>query len=371
MRDLVCFSHLRWTSLHQRPQHLMSRAARERRVWFVEEPVPGPRPRMRREVTPEGIHVCVPEVPAGLGPDGAETVAGGLMAALARAEGIRDATAWIYTPMLLPLADVLAPRVVVYDCMDELTSFRDAPPELTYRERTLFSRADLVFTSGRSLWEAKRSRHGDVHLFPSSVEAAHFAAARTRRSAPRALAGLPRPRVGWAGSIDERVDLGLLAEAAALRPAWSWVLLGPVAGVDVTPLTRLDNVRVIGPRPYRELPAWLAHFDVGMMPFAQNEATRFISPTKTPEYLAAGLPVVSTPVADVAREWGDRGLVHIAEGAAAFVDACERALAERDDPARLARVDRALSRTSWDDTWARMDRLLEGAEARVLVGSAK
>lgn len=371
MRDLVCFSHLRWAFVLQRPQHLMSRAARTRRVWFIEEPVPGPRPNLRERVTSEGVHVCVPEVPAGLGNDGAETVVAGLVADLARREGLRGAAAWLYTPMMLPLAEALEPRLIVYDCMDELAAFRSAPPEILYRERALFARAHVVFVGGRSLWEAKRGSHTDVHLFPSSVDVAHFRVARTAPPEPPALTPLRRPRLGWVGVIDERMDLELLEAVATSRPDWEWTLIGPIVKIDPDSVPRLPNVHLLGPREYRELPAYLAHFDAAIMPFARNESTRFISPTKTPEYLAAGLAVVSTQVRDVVNDYGARGLVHVAADAAGFVAACERAIAERHDPERLQNVDAALAEGSWDDTWLRMDRLLEAAEARTLVRSAK
>lgn len=349
----------------------MARAAQGRRVWFVEEPVPGPRPLLRYRVTPEGVHVCVPEVPAGLGIDGTETVVAGLVADLARAEGLRGAAAWLYTPMMLPLAEVLNPRLVVYDCMDELAAFRSAPAEILYRERALFARADIVFVGGRSLWEAKRGAHASVHLFRSSVDVSHFRVARSALPEPASLARLRRPRLGWVGVIDERMDLDLLGQIAALRPDWEWPLIGPVVKVDPASVPRAANLHLLGAREYRDLPAYLAHFDVAIMPFARNDATRFISPTKTPEYLAAGLPVVSTAVRDVVHDYADRGLVYVAGDAEGFVNACEQALAERHDPARQQKVDAALAESSWDDTWARMERLLETAEIRTLVRSAK
>lgn len=342
----------------------MARAARETRVWFVEEPVSGPRPLLRRHVTPEGVRVCVPEVPPGLGADGAETVVAGLIAELAREEDLTGATVWLYTPMMLPLAELLNPRVCVYDCMDELAAFRAAPPGILYREHALFARADLVFVGGRSLWEAKRGSHHAVHVFPSSVDVGHFVAARKNPPEPAALAALRRPRLGWVGVIDERMDLELLGEVAARRPDWEVALIGPVVKIDPASVPQAPNVHLLGPRDYKELPTYLAHFDVAIMPFARNDSTRFISPTKTPEYLAAGLPVVSTHVRDVVHDYASRGLVHVASDAAGFVAACERAMAERDDPERLLRVDAVLSTNSWDETWMRMGSLIEAAEAR-------
>jgi UDP-galactopyranose mutase len=368
VRDLICYSHLRWAFVYQRPQHLMSRAAATRRVWFVEEPVTGPEARLHRSVTPEGVNVCVPQVPVGTEPAAVEPIVARLVGELAQAEGLRNATAWLYTPMMLPLAESLAPRFVVYDCMDELSAFRFAPAQMLERERALFARADVVFAGGRSLWEAKRGFHANLYLFPSSVDVGHFRAARGPLPEPAPLAPLRRPRLCWVGVVDERLDLDLLADAAALRPDWEWVLVGPTAKIDPATIPQAPNIHPMGPRPYPELPAWLAWFDVAIMPFAHNDATRYISPTKTPEFLAAGLPVVSTPVRDVVRDYGARGLVHIAAGPKRFVAACERALAERDDPARLCGVDEALAESSWDDTWARMSGLVDVTEARVRRG---
>lgn len=371
VRDLVCLSHLRWAFVLQRPQHLMTRAARDRRVWFVEEPVRGSRLTLNRRVTPEGVNVCVPEVPEGLGAAETETCVAGLLAELVHEARIHDPTAWLYTPMMLPLTDVLAPRITVYDCMDELAAFKFAPPEILFRERALFRKADLVFTGGRSLWEAKRGAHPEVHCFPSSVDVAHFGKARTPHDEPPEITLARRPRLGWVGVVDERMDVDLLGELARRRPGWSIVLVGPVVKIDPATLPEGPNLHFVGPRDYRNLPAFLHHFDVAIMPFAQNDATRFISPTKTPEFLAAGLPVVSTPVRDVVRDYGQRGLVHIADTVDAFVAACEKALAEKHDAARLRAVDAALAESSWDDTWRRMDRLMEAAESRAMARSAK
>jgi UDP-galactopyranose mutase len=241
---------------------------------------------------------------------------------------------------------------------------------LREREREAFAVADLVFTGGLSLYEAKRVHHPRVHAFPSSVDAAHFAKARTRVAAePEDQRSIPHPRLGFFGVIDERMDLELLAALADARPAWQIVLLGPLAKLDAAELPRRPNLHYLGPKPYTELPRYLAGWEVALMPWAINEATRFISPTKTPEYLAAGRPVVSTPVADVVREYGVPELVRIASTPADFVAAVEAALAEApaERAAWLARVDAHLARTSWDRTWAAMrediDRALAASDA--------
>lgn len=371
MNDLICYSHLRWDFVFQRPHHLMTRAVRDRRVWFVEEPLwEEGRPRLRRARTPEGVEVCTPVLPPHLDAQAREWAVAGLLAELAMVEGIHRAVAWVYTPLMFPLVDAADPSVVVYDCMDELSALRDAPGQVPFLERALFSRADLVFAGGHGLYEAKRGYHPRVHLFPSSVDAEHFRRARAPQPEPPELVGLPRPRLGWVGVIDERMDVALLAEVARRRPGWSWVLVGPVVRVDPDTVPRAPNLHRLGSRGYADLPAWLAHIDVAIMPFAIHEATRFHSPTNALEYLCAGLPVVSTPVRDVVRTYGARDLVRIAEDPDAFLSACEAALAERasGDLARRARADAFLRTTSWDATWAEMDALLhEVTSAPVLV----
>jgi UDP-galactopyranose mutase len=200
-----------------------------------------------------------------------------------------------------------------------------------------------------------------VHCFPSSIDARHFGQARGSLPEPEAMAPLPRPRLGFFGVVDERMDLGLVAELAGLRPDWSLAMIGPVAKIDPAALPRAANIHWLGPREYRELPAHLAHWDIGFMPFALNESTRFISPTKTPEFLAAGLPVVSTAVTDVLRDYGNPGLVEIAQDAREMAIKAE-SLLRRPRESWLAKVDARLAAMSWDRTWERMATLV--AEAR-------
>lgn len=259
---------------------------------------------------------------------------------------------WFYTPMALAFAGHIQGRVTIYDCMDELSAFRGAPPELIERERELLARADLVFTGGYSLWEAKRELHDNAFAFPSSVDVAHFATARHAQGDPSDQAAIPRSRLGFYGVIDERFDIELVAEVARLRPDWHIVLVGPAVKIDPAVLPRLPNIHYLGARTYDELPGYLAGWDVAIMPFALNESTRFISPTKTPEYLAGGCPVVSTPIKDVVRTYGDTGIVRIADTPAAFVDAVEAALEDAADPEALrAKADEILGEMSWDHTW--------------------
>jgi UDP-galactopyranose mutase len=360
---LLVLSHLRWDFVFQRPQHLMTRAADTHEVLFLEEPVEEetPTPRLDRFQRDGGVQVLRPVLPRGLRPDAALAVQRGLLDALLAPRAWRPLVAWYYSPMFLPLAGHIAADAVVYDCMDELSAFRGAPPEMLEMERGLLARADLVFTGGRSLYEAKRGRHPSVHCFPSSIDARHFGQARGHLPEPAALAVLGRPRLGFFGVVDERMDLGLVAELAGLRRDWSLVMIGPLAKIDPAALPQAPNLHWLGPREYRELPAHLAHWDVGFMPFALNESTRFISPTKTPEFLAAGLPVVSTAVTDVLRDYGQAGLVEIAQDAKEMALKAESLLRRPREP-WLARVDARLAAMSWDRTWERMQALV--AEAR-------
>lgn len=354
--DVFCLSHLRWGFVFQRPNHLMSRCAVDRRVYFVEEPVlHEARPELRVTRARHNLTVLTPQLTVGTAGPRAESVQRGMLAEFAREEGVRAPLLWFYTPMALPLVADLAPSVIVYDCMDELSAFHGAPALLRYRERELFARAHLVFTGGQSLYEAKRPRHPSVHAFPSSVDAAHFARALSAEE-PAAQRAIPHPRVGFFGVIDERMDLELLAALADARPSYQFVMLGPVVKISPDSLPRRPNLHWLGARPYDELPSWLAGWNAALMPFARNEATRFISPTKTLEYLAAGRPVVSTAIRDVVRPYGERGLVRIAdrEGFARAVDealACDLERHRRDARELIAR-------TSWDETWRQMSRLI-------------
>jgi UDP-galactopyranose mutase len=360
---LICFSHLRWNFVRQRPQHLMAAFAQATRVFFFEEPLieAGIEAYLCSETTDDGVTVAVPHLPPGLD-DGATAAAQRRMLDdLIADHAIEQPWLWYYTPMSLAFSDHLTSSLVVYDCMDELASFKFAPPTLIEREQRLFEYADLVFTGGRSLYEAKRGQHARVYAFPSSVDVAHFATARLPTPDPQDLAAIPRPRIGFAGVIDERMDLALLDRMAAMRPGWQFAMIGPVVKIAEAELPQRSNIHWLGGKQYAELPTYLSNWDVAMMPFARNEATRFISPTKTPEYLAAGLPVVSTSITDVVRPYGERGMVRIADTPEGFVAAITAALRETDTSARRVIVDTFLAGTSWGTTQRAMKQLMETA----------
>ncbi|HEX7087743.1 MAG TPA: glycosyltransferase family 1 protein [Vicinamibacterales bacterium] len=361
--DLICLSHLRWRFVFQRPQHLMTRAARTRRVFFVEEPVEsGGTPRLVIERDASGVYVAVPHLPPDVASESRARIQRAMLERLIADAGIANGVFWYWTPMALPFTRGFDPIAVVFDCMDHLAGFAYAPRELVDLERDLLSRADLVFTGGRSLYESRRDQHPDVHLFPSSVDVAHFARARTGLPEPADQQRIPRPRLGYCGVIDERMDLELIDGLAARRPDWQIVLVGPTAKIDPAQLRRRPNVHLPGQRAYAELPAYLGGWDVALLPFAHNDATRFISPTKTPEYLAAGRPVVSTSIRDVVSPYGELGLVRIADTVDAFTAAVEVALAG-PAPDWLARVDAFISGLSWDRTWDRMAALIDALVA--------
>jgi glycosyltransferase involved in cell wall biosynthesis len=358
---LICFSHLRWDFVYQRPQHLLSRFARTSRVFYIEEPMFGAaRAHLDISVREHELRVVVPQLPNGLSESAQIEALRELVDELIVSESITAFVAWYYTPMALPWTRHLEPIALVYDCMDELSLFRGAPPEMVERERELIGLADVVFTGGTSLYEAKRERSDNVHCFPSSVDSAHFRQARLPRHEPADQAHIPHPRLGFAGVIDERMDIELLAELATARPSWHLVLVGPIVKINPDQLPKLPNIHYLGAKPYPELPSYMAGWDVALLPFALNESTRYISPTKTPEYLAAGLPVVSTPIRDVVTPYGAEELANIGTSAADFVAAVESEIA-RSEPERarwLRRVDGFLSTMSWDRTHERMSALI-------------
>lgn len=363
--DLVVLSHLRWDFVYQRPQHLLTRCARERRVFFVEEPMgyDGP-PRMDVSVREDGLHVATPWIQQGLTPEEGETLQQGLLDTLMAEYQIKQYVLWYYTPMAMGFSAHLKPIATVYDCMDELSAFAGASRKLRDHEQELFGRANVVFTGGQSLYESKKTQHHRVFAFPSSVDVQHFAQARQAQPDPADQAAIPHPRIGFFGVIDERLDIDLVRSIAALRPDWHLVMIGPVAKVDPESLPRAANIHYLGGKSYKDLPKYLSGWDVAILPFARNESTRFISPTKTPEYLAAGRPVVSTSIRDVVRPYGEQQLVRIADAPEAFVDAIGAALAE-DASLRLRTVDAYLSTISWDRTWSQMrERIQQAIDSR-------
>jgi UDP-galactopyranose mutase len=343
----------------------MTRFAATRRVIYWEEPLCDDTAHLQLKTCDKsGVIVATPRLPDSLQGPEREAALSAMLDDFVSSEAIERPLRWYYTPMMFGFSRHVEACAVVYDCMDELSNFKFAPPELRALERALMAEADVVFTGGYSLYEAKQDQHKNIHPFPSSVDRAHFAQARDGLGAePADQADLPHPRLGFYGVVDERMDLDLLAHIADARPHWSLVIVGPVVKIDPADLPRRPNIHYLGGKTYAELPAYLAGWDVALMPFAINDSTRFISPTKTPEYLAGGRPVVSTPITDVIRHYGELDGVAVADTPDAFVVACDAALTLAADPKGrwLQQVDGVLADLSWGQTFARMSALIDQA----------
>jgi UDP-galactopyranose mutase len=362
---LICFSHLRWDLVFQRPQHIMTRLADNFDVLYWEEPREDEAciaPHLEREMLASGLERMMPVLPAGLDDAQRDVQLRSLLDATLEA-GAGPLVFWYQTPMMLGFSAGAHADLVVYDCMDELANFAFAPADIAQREAALMARADIVLCGGASLYEARAERHHNIHCVPSGVDVAHFARGADGLSEPADQAALPRPRLGFYGVIDERMDLALLAEAAQLRPDWTFVMVGPVVKISDADLPRAANIHWLGRKDYAELPAYAAGWDVALMPFARNASTAFISPTKTPEYMASGLPVVSTSIRDVVSGYGHLNCIRIADDAAEFVEACADLLAAPDAARAIwpAEARDCLSDKSWDGIAARISSKLENA----------
>jgi hypothetical protein len=358
--DLICFSHLRWDFVFQRPQHLLTRFGMMRRVFYVEEPerIEGEEAFNRISAREEGVLVVTPQIPATVADQDMEQLQRSLLDAMTSQWKIGDFVAWYYTPMALGFTSHTKPILTVFDCMDELSAFSGAPPAMLEMEAKLLERSDLVFTGGASLYESKKHRHHSVYAFPSSIDKEHFMHARDHDADPDDQRDIPSPRIGFHGVLDERLDLDLLEKVADLRPDWHWILVGPVCKIDPASLPKRRNIHYLGRKDYRDLPRYLGNWQAAMMPFAHNASTRFISPTKTPEYLAAGKAVVSTSIPDVENPYGKLGLVHIADAPEEFVRKCALALTQTEDAQWRSNVNTFLSGMSWDKTWSTMNELI-------------
>lgn len=358
--DLLCFSHLRWGFVFQRPNHLLSRFSKHQRVFFIEEPIfHDGAERFHIENYNENLYVVTPHLQHGLNAEDVQKRLQKMISSLILQMQVKRYYSWYYTPMALPFTNHLNPELVIYDCMDELSAFKFAPPELMQYEKQLFTKADIVFTGGHSIYESKKNAHHNIYSFPSSIDKHHFGIARRMKTEPEDQKNIPHPRFGFFGVIDERFDIDLIDAVAKARPEWQFVLLGPVVKIDPATLPNYANIHYLGGKKYDELPGYIAGWDIAMIPFAMNESTKFISPTKTPEYLAAGKPVISTPIRDVVSPYGNNNLVHIVSTAEEFIAAAETELAKKRRTAWLKKVDEFLSGNSWDRTWSQMVRNIE------------
>jgi glycosyltransferase involved in cell wall biosynthesis len=365
--DLICFTHINWNFVYQRPQHLLTRFAYYYRVFVIEEPVyNGPENfyefahQQENNIWLVTLHISKDTPAAEI-----SNTLKALVDSLILSMNIKQYFLWYYTPMALPYSDHLKPEITIYDCMDELSAFNFAPPGIKEFEAKLLRRADLVFTGGHSLYEIKKHLHHNVHPFPSSIDKKHFMMARKPQKDPADQFNIPYPRIGFYGVLDERLDISLLENMATLRPDWHFVMIGPVIKIDPASLPVKDNIHYLGAKKYDELPSYLAGWDIAVLPFALNESTKYISPTKTPEYLAGGKPVISTSIKDVVTPYGQKGLVHIADTADEFIHAAETIFKGDGRDAWIDNVDDFLEDISWNITWHKMtDLIAETIEGR-------
>lgn len=359
MKYLLCFSHLSWNFVYQRPQHLLTRFSKNYQVFYFEEPKIGDSDMYIVNVQ-DGIYIV--ELLIARHDETMNIRLGKMINQLLQEYGIKDYISWYYTPMALQFTDHLTPEKIVYDSMDELSAFRFAPPQLLQLEDQLFTKADVVFTGGHSLYKAKKHRHHNIHAMPSSIDKAHFRQARTILKEPEDQKSISFPRLGFFGVVDERFDIELLREVSSQRPDWQFVIIGPVVKIDPADLPQADNIHYLGSKTYSELPQYIAHWDIALILFALNESTEFISPTKTPEYLAAGKPVISTAIKDVVQPYGNAGLVQIISDAESFVSAAEKIFADTEKDHWLRTVDHFLEDNSWDHTFNKMNALINEVE---------
>jgi glycosyltransferase involved in cell wall biosynthesis len=369
MQDLVCVSHLRWDFVWQRPQHLLSRLAQTYRLFFVEEPiaVAADEPLRLDQYQWQGKHHETVSVlrlmqPTqqprwiGHGDSLTEQTYHHLLKQELNQQGVERPLLWLYTPMAHGFIDALEPELLVYDVMDQLSAFKGAPAELAEYDHAILRRANVVFAGGTSLYRDKAPHNVHTYLFPSGVEIDHFAG-HEGVQLPDELRALPTPIIGYFGVIDERMDLELLAAMAKEHPEWSILMIGPIVKIDAKELPQAPNLHYLGMRAYAELPSYLAHFDVALIPFAMNDATRYLSPTKTLEYMAAHKPIVSTPIPDVVELYGN--VVRVGATPAEFIAHVEQALTDKNAQHRLIQERNLLQQHTWDAIAQKMAAIVE------------
>lgn len=349
--DMVIFCHLRWQFVYQRPQHLISRMAQNNKVLMIEEPIAFDVDQENTAnliIINDNLHILQPRVQS------IEEIAGLLPQYI---KNRKVETGWFYSASFSPLMDAFQFETIIYDCMDELTLFKGAPEQLLNQEKYLIANADIVFTGGKSLYESKKQDHTNVYCFPSSVDESHFAQALNGIEIPADIANLQSPVVGYFGVIDERIDLKLLHETALKLPKVSFVMIGPLAKIDEADLPKEENIYYLGMRSYNELPNYLKGFDIAMMPFAINDATKYISPTKTLEYMAAGKPIISTKITDVVRDYSN--CVSLIETTDDFCNAITLLFDKRSSSLIPLKYAEILKNTSWDSTAEKMQAIMK------------
>jgi len=360
-KNIFCFSHLRWDFVFQRPQHLISRFSKSHNVIYWEEPVFDA--DFNSFTTPseksENLIVITPHLSPALSENQQTEQLQVLLRKYLSDLKMDETIFWYYTPMALSFTDSFQPGMIVYDCMDELSAFDFAPTEISLWEQKLLQKADIVFTGGVSLYEAKKTQHHNIFAFPSSIDYEHFSSAKSISKDPEDQERIPYPRIGFFGVIDERFDHQLIKEIAERRPHWNVILIGPIVKINQDILPKNENIHYLGSKKYEQLPAYLSGWDIALIPFALNKSTQFISPTKTPEYLAAGVPVVSSAIHDVVFPYNKNNLVQIGKDTDDFIQCIERELNIWDKTRWLKKVDKFLQNNSWDNTFRAMQKLIE------------
>ena len=357
--NLICFSHLRWNFVYQRPQHLLSRLSKSHTVFYIEEAVIDESADGYTSIyNDDGVTVIVPHLRSDGDHSDHNSRLANIIDAVFLDNKIENYFLWYYTPMALTFTTHLTPQYVVYDCMDELSAFKFAPQELKNLESILFEKADAVFTGGNALYNAKKHLHKNIYSFPSSIDKKHFGSARTINVDVTEQMHIPQPRLGFFGVIDERFDIDLIETVANKKPEWQFILIGPVVKIDPATLPKNSNIHYLGTKNYNELPDYIASWDIAMIPFAINDSTKFISPTKTPEYLAAGKPVISSAISDVVYPYGIESLVHIYTSSDEFISQVSQELAIVDKQKWLQKVDKFLENISWDYTCEQMSKII-------------
>lgn len=374
MKTIIVFSHLRWNFVFQRPQHLLTRLAKHYKIIFVEEPVNTGSAFVEPSQVAPNVTVLVPHtVEQGWGFNDEQMAVIGPMVRSWLIFNV-DLTAgyglWFYTPQALPLKGAFGPDFVVFDVMDELSMFAHAPASLKAREKELLETADVVIAGGPSLARAKQEVRPDTLSLPSSVDADHYSPQRAKEAEEASHYedelehDIPHPRIGFFGVIDERLDIDLVVAIADANQKWHVVMVGPVVKIDPAILPKRSNIHWLGSQPYSLLPQIVQGWDVCILPFALNDATKFISPTKTLEYMAAEKPIVSTAIHDVIELYGT--VVKIGNTHQEFIDEIEAFLVEDPVPAaaRVVLGKELVKAHSWDETADKVHDAIEAAIAK-------
>lgn len=373
-KPIIALCHLSWDWVWQRPQQFLSRLAKTHPVLFVEtycSDVPQTTVRLRSVDAYPNLTICEMHLPASRWNDG-RYIDGERRRALRRALSndlagrFERAILWFNDPMAVTaFAGHLGESLIVYDCMDELSQFKGAPPTLVERERDLLEVADVVFCGGRKMRDKRLRVNPNSYFYGTGVDCRHFGSAQSATLAvDPEIAELDGPILGYFGVVDERIDYELLATLADADPSWHVVIVGPWTKVDPAEFPRRRNLHWFGARPYAQLPSITKGFTVCLMPFALNEATEYINPTKALEYMAAGRPVISTALDEVKSNFAN--VARIARSHEEFVTLCRR---EVNSPSQT-RIARGLKLAA-ENTWEAILEKMEGHIADAFAAEAE